>query len=289
LPRSALHGLRIALLLAALSVFAAGCDLSLADVAGEDLEAPAPPAAPSPVAAPAAQPEPVGAPAPAPVVPDAPTGEVPVVLCPSVADKLPVVPPEAQAEVDRELANLERTIDDTNARLASSVGQGGPALDDNIVISLEGKRFAILERIEIAIGRHAARPVGLTALADCELVGGSEPGAAPAPTAAPAPAPAPASGVPTVDCPSVADKLPAVPPEAQAEVDRELANLERTIANTNARLASSVGQGGPALDDNIVIDLEGKRFAILERIEIAIGRHAPRPTGLTELAPCGLS
>ncbi len=169
MPRSALHSLRIALLLAALCLFAAGCDLSLADVAGEDLEAPAPVAAPSPVTAPTAPPEPVAAPAPAPAGPAAPAGEVPVVLCPSVADKLPAVPPEAQAEVDRELANLERTIANTNARLASSVGQGGPALDDNIVIDLEGKRFAILERIEIAIGRHAPRPTGLTELAPCGL------------------------------------------------------------------------------------------------------------------------
>src|SRR5690349_6565571 len=50
----------------------------------------------------------------------------------------------------------------------------------------------------------------------------------------------------TVSCPSVADALDGadIPAASQAGVDTELANLERQIANVNARLAREPDQAG---------------------------------------------
>lgn len=113
--------------------------------------------------------------------------------CPTVADKLPAIPASAQAEVDRNLTLLTTQINEANQRLASSVGQGGPNFVQNAILGpLKDKRVATLDRIAISIGRTAARPQGLEALAPCALgAGGAAPAPAPAP-ANPAPAPAPA-------------------------------------------------------------------------------------------------
>ncbi|MDP4506446.1 hypothetical protein Q9G87_31070, partial [Nonomuraea sp. G32] len=48
------------------------------------------------------------------------------IVCPGVADKLPQIPATAQAEVDRNLALLDKQLQEANDRLARSVGQGGP-------------------------------------------------------------------------------------------------------------------------------------------------------------------
>src|SRR5687768_16650147 len=66
--------------------------------------------------------------------------------------------------------------------------------------------------------------------------------------------------VPTVNCPTVADKLPAVPASAQAEVTSNLAQLNKQIQEANARIASSVGQGGPNFINNAILGpLKDKR------------------------------
>ena len=94
----------------------------------------------------------------------------------------------------------------------------------------------------------------------------------------------------TVSCPTVADKLPAIPAAARAEVQRNLDLLDKQIAEANNRLATSVGEGGPAFVQNAVLGpLAGKRKATLDRIAISIGRHAARPTGLDALATCTLA
>jgi hypothetical protein len=92
-------------------------------------------------------------------------------------------------------------------------------------------------------------------------------------------------------CPDVASQLPAVPAAAQAEVTANLALLQKQIAEANQRLATSAGQGGPAFVQNAILGpLADKRTATIDRIQIAIGRHAARPTGLeTRLATCALS
>ena len=101
------------------------------------------------------------------------------------------------------------------------------------------------------------------------------------------PAAAPAR---TVSCPTVADKLPAIPAQAQAEVTSNLQLLDKQIAEANNRLATTVGQGGPNFVQNAILGpLADKRRATIDRIAIAIGRHAARPTGLESLATCTLA
>jgi hypothetical protein len=93
----------------------------------------------------------------------------------------------------------------------------------------------------------------------------------------------------TIVCPSVVDRLPAVPASARAEVDRNLQALETQIAEANARLISSQGQGGANFVNNAILGpLASKRTAALERIAIAIGRQGQRPVGLESLATCQL-
>ncbi|WP_433205547.1 hypothetical protein ACQP00_38010 [Dactylosporangium sp. CS-047395] len=230
------------------------------------------------------------------------------VACPSVGDKLPAVPAEARAEVDRNLALLDTQIAEANQRLATSQGQGGPNFARNAILGpLQDKRAATLDRIAIAIGRHAARPAGLESLAPCRLVQGQAPATAAVPaqtraqtqttettttqtTTAPPKTNPPNSSSGAIACPSVADKLPAVPAEARAEVDRNLALLDTQLAEAEQRLATSQGQGGPNFVDNAILGpLRDKRTATINRIATAIGRHAARPDGLAEsLAACRL-
>ena len=212
----------------------------------------------------------------------------PAISCPTVADKLPAVPAPASAEVDRNLRLLDQQISEANQRVAATRGQGGPNFVDNAILGpLRAKRAATLDRITIAIGRHAARPAGLVSLADCDLNydgahaahGGTQTGP-------------PASGAltPTVNCPTVRDKLTAVPARAVDEVNRDLALLDRQIAEANQRLVTTQGQGGPNFADNAILGpLRAKRVATLDRITIAIGRQGTRPAGLAALAPCTLN
>ncbi|MFV2012262.1 MULTISPECIES: hypothetical protein [unclassified Micromonospora] len=94
---------------------------------------------------------------------------------------------------------------------------------------------------------------------------------------------------PTIECPSVADKLPEVPAAARTEVERNLGLLEEQIEEANNRLADSVGEGGPNFINNAILGpLASKRVATMDRIAIAIGRVAPQPRGLDELATCEL-
>ncbi|MFD0740705.1 hypothetical protein ACFQ1L_01045 [Phytohabitans flavus] len=97
------------------------------------------------------------------------------------------------------------------------------------------------------------------------------------------------SAAPTVDCPVVGDKLPAVPASAQAEVSRNLALLNTQIEEANRRLATSQGEGGPNFVQNAILGpLKDKRAATIDRISIAIGRQGTRPQGLESLATCTL-
>ncbi|MFI5495721.1 hypothetical protein [Actinoplanes sp. NPDC051859] len=220
------------------------------------------------------------------------------VACPAVAGKLGAVPASARAEVERNLALLNTQIAEANKRIATSVGQGGSNFVQNAILGpLKDKRVATIDRMTIAIGRTAAKPnLDVQALATCTVGAGA---AAPEPTVVKTPPPAagakpatgakPAAGAaPTVNCPSVSG-LPAIPAQARDEVSRNLALLDTQIREANARLASSVGQGGPNFIQNAILGpLADKRVATLNRIETAIGRHAAKPEGLERFAPCGL-
>ncbi|SER12881.1 hypothetical protein SAMN05216188_10820 [Lentzea xinjiangensis] len=207
--------------------------------------------------------------------------ETGAIVCPQPA--LPAVPARAQAEVQRELANLDRQLAEANDRLRTSAGEGGPDFVRNAILGpLASKRTAALDRIEIAVGRAGERPQALERFATCGL------GAAPAVSAPPSAVPS--STTPSgsaIECPSPV--LPAVPAAARTEVDRELANLGEQLAEANERLRTSVGQGGPAFVQNAILGpLASKRTAALDRIEIAVGRAGERPQGLERFATCSL-
>jgi hypothetical protein len=94
------------------------------------------------------------------------------ITCPDVASRLPAIPAQAQAEVDRNLALLNTQISEANNRLVSSEGEGGANFVQNAILGpLADKRVATINRIATAIGRNAARPAGLDALAPCQLAG----------------------------------------------------------------------------------------------------------------------
>ncbi|WFE65631.1 hypothetical protein [Micromonospora sp. WMMD714] len=91
------------------------------------------------------------------------------VACPEVTPRLPQIPAQAKAEVDKELALLKTQIDDANKRLAAE-GRNGKAFIDNAILGpLADKRRSALNRIATAIGRFAQRPQGLEQLAGCQV------------------------------------------------------------------------------------------------------------------------
>ncbi|MCA2225325.1 DUF1996 domain-containing protein [Nonomuraea aurantiaca] len=222
------------------------------------------------------------------------------ITCPNVADKLPDIPAQAQAEVDRNLKLLQTQIDEANKRLITSAGEGGPNFVQNAILGpLADKRTATINRIATAIGRVADRPTGLDGLATCKLGNGGsatapatqDPEASEPPTSPPsdnATTP-PATGGNKITCPDVAGKLPDIPAQAQAEVDRNLKLLQTQIDEANKRLITSAGEGGPNFVQNAILGpLADKRTATINRIATAIGRVADRPTGLDGLATCKL-
>ncbi|GIF19585.1 endoglucanase [Actinoplanes tereljensis] len=221
---------------------------------------------------------------------------VPTVNCPQV--KIGVaVPAQQQADVQRNLELLNTQITEANARLKSTVGQGGPQFIQNAILGpLKDKRIATINRIETAIGRNAAKPdLNAEGLAPCTLNqgGGASPQQNTAPPATATSAPAAAGGgdgLPTVDCPDVTIGV-AVPAQQQADVQRNLELLQTQIAEANARIRSTVGQGGPQFIQNAILGpLKDKRFATINRIETAIGRNAAKPDLNAEgLAPCTLN
>ncbi|WP_216590102.1 DUF1996 domain-containing protein [Streptomyces brasiliscabiei] len=100
-----------------------------------------------------------------------------------------------------------------------------------------------------------------------------------------------AAGTSTIDCPDVGQKLTAVPAQAKAQVDRELALLDKQISEAYQRLSTSqraIAQDPNFAQNAIVGPLKDKRKATIDRIATAIGRVAAKPQGLDALAPCTL-
>lgn len=211
------------------------------------------------------------------------------ISCPDVASRLPAIPAQAQAEVQRNLQLLDTQISEANNRLVTTQGQGGPNFVQNAILGpLQDKRTSTIDRIAIAIGRQGEKPQNLGGLAACSL--GGQAGSGAASSQAPAPAPAPAedpAAAGQITCPDVESRLPAIPAQAQAEVQRNLDLLDTQIAEANNRLVTSAGEGGANFVQNAILGpLEDKRVATINRIATAIGRNAEKPQGLDSLAPC---
>jgi hypothetical protein len=215
---------------------------------------------------------------------------MPAISCPTVADRLPAVPDQARREVDQNLRQLDQQIAEANQRLATTQGQGGPDFVNNAILGpLRSKRQATLDRIAIAIGRNAPRPTNLVSLTDCDLSYDGAHAGHGSPSGNGAKDTAPPTVTPTINCPTVRDKLPGIPAQAVDEVNRNLTLLDKQIAEANQRLVATQGQGGANFVDNAILGpLKDKRTATIDRMAIAIGRNAPRPTGLDPLAPCSL-
>ncbi|MFF4212943.1 hypothetical protein ACFYZE_27005 [Streptomyces sp. NPDC001796] len=237
------------------------------------------------------------------------------ITCQDVKSQLPTIPASAQAEVERNLQLLDTQIAEANKRLVDTVGQGGPNFVNNAILGpLKDKRVATINRIATAIGRTAAKPQGLDALAPCTLNAGGAASGGGTNTAAPGAtatqqaggnsngnagkgnagnngnAAGGTSAAGTISCPDVKSKLPAIPASAQAEVDRNLTLLNTQIDEADKRLASSVGQGGPNFVQNAILGpLADKRKSTIDRIAIAIGRTSAKPQGLDSLAACTLT
>lgn len=247
------------------------------------------------------------------------TAAAQTVNCPTVRDKLPAVPAAAAAQVERELANLDQEIARQNERLARQAvrPEGGPNFVDNAILGpLRNKRIAVLDRIEIAFNRIGAQRPDLDALAACSLKAPGVPSAVNGGATqggdgrngagrngagqngngqggngnAGGPDGNAGGTARTVDCPRV--DLPAVPAAAAAQVQAELATLDKQIAEADARLARLAvrPEGGPAFIDNAILGpLRSKRVAALDRIEIAFNRVGAQRPDLDALATCGLN
>ena len=221
---------------------------------------------------------------------------VPTVDCPTVADRLGAVPASAQAEIARNLALLNTQIQEANARIVSTQGQGGANFVNNAILGpLKDKRFATINRMETAIGRAAAKPdLNAEGLSGCTLNTNGGGDAAPEPTEVPAASASAgadaAANVPTVNCPDVRIAV-AVPASAQAEIDRNLALLQTQIQEANTRIVDTQGQGGANFIQNAILGpLKDKRFATINRMETAIGRAAAKPDLNAEgLSTCSLN
>lgn len=242
---------------------------------------------------------------------EAATASVGTITCPDVEGLLPDVPASAQAEVDRNLQLLQTQISEAQNRLETTVGQGGANFVQNAILGpLASKRTATIDRIAIAIGRTAARPdLAVAELSTCTVEDGA---AEPAASAEPAESAEPATEAPEteasappadgaengedpaaqqISCPDVESQLPAIPAQAQAEVERNLALLDTQISEAENRLATSAGEGGANFVQNAILGpLADKRVATINRIATAIGRNAPRPElDVETLSVCSLA
>ncbi|SNS51618.1 glycoside hydrolase family 5 protein [Actinoplanes regularis] len=170
----------------------------------------------------------------------------PTVNCPQVKINV-VVPAQQRADVERNLQLLNTQITEANNRLRSTVGQGGPNFIQNAILGpLRDKRVATIDRIEIAIGRNAARPnLNAAKVATCTLnsSGGAsqqQPTAMPAATrtatakpttpATKAPTTAPATTAPTSAPAATATAVPAGTPVA---VNGQLSVCGTKLCNKN--------------------------------------------------------
>jgi hypothetical protein len=139
-----------------------------------------------------------------------------------------------------------------------------------------------------AVGAAAALAIGAGGLAAVNIYASADETSTPK---SPAQNQALAAGTSTIDCPDVGQQLTSVPAQAKAQVDKELALLDKQISEAYQRLSTSqkaIQQDANFAQNAIVGPLKDKRKATLDRIAIAIGRVAAKPQGLDAFAACTL-
>ncbi|MFI2665019.1 DUF1996 domain-containing protein [Micromonospora carbonacea] len=94
---------------------------------------------------------------------------------------------------------------------------------------------------------------------------------------------------PTVSCPRVADRLPAVPASARDGVRRDLAALDRQLASANGRMAASRGRIDQRLNQSVLGALRAERAETIKRISRTMSGAGSRPRGLVSLVDCEVS
>ncbi|MGW6441632.1 DUF1996 domain-containing protein [Lentzea sp. NPDC055074] len=239
------------------------------------------------------------------------------VACPGVANRLPAVSQRVRDEIIRNLQQLAQQLREASDKVARAQNPADPNFVNNTILGpLRGQRAATLDRIATALSRSGRKP-NLTPLAECDVRwghgnhggGGHNGHGTQKPRkfagegifqqaeqndneqeAARQPGADQDAATPTIKCPSVREALPGVPDQALDEVDDNLNQLDKQIAEANQRLVKTKGQGGANFIDNAILGpLKDKRTATLDRIAIAIGRNAEKPQGLERLAKCGLN
>ncbi|MGA4842399.1 DUF1996 domain-containing protein [Streptomyces sp. G45] len=89
----------------------------------------------------------------------------------------------------------------------------------------------------------------------------------------------------TIDCPDVGNELPDVPADARAEVDRDLAALDRQISEAYTRFARAESPD----DQRAVLEpLRERRRPTIASIRAALDRGGRAPEGLDGMAACTL-
>ncbi|GGU58459.1 DUF1996 domain-containing protein [Lentzea flava] len=87
-----------------------------------------------------------------------------------------------------------------------------------------------------------------------------------------------------LDCPDVASALPEdVPDKAQAEIDRELQNIDKVTEEAEKKLEQTKAQD---VNNAVVGPVKDKRAAILDRMMLAFSRQGKQAPDLNPLAAC---
>jgi hypothetical protein len=96
-----------------------------------------------------------------------------------------------------------------------------------------------------------------------------------------------AATTPRVTCPSVRDRLPAVPAQAKRAVDNKLAALDRGYAAANEQMATSKGRVDARLNSAVLADLRQQRADLIKGISDSIATAGGgRTSGMVSLVEC---
>jgi hypothetical protein len=96
-----------------------------------------------------------------------------------------------------------------------------------------------------------------------------------------------AATTPMVTCPSVRNRLPAVPTGARRAVDDQLAALDRGYAAANERMARGKGRIDARLNSSVLADLRGQRAELIKGISDSIAAAGGgRTSGMVSLVEC---